>query len=225
MPDLRIISIGALSQNEMWPEDPGGRTAHATCSLVRSGDATILVDPGLPGPAITQRIAERAGLKPKDITHIFMTSFHPAHRRGIDAFPDAQWLIAESEREAVGIHLIQRFEAEENPATKEALKQDIALLKNCQPAPDKIAPQVDLFPVPGYTPGTCGLLLADHNATTVIAGDSVLSQEHFEAGRIPTACFDHSAAEASLKEVIEIADIIVPGHDNVMTNRTRGAFG
>ncbi len=241
--DDRIISIGALSRHELWPHeantpDPqtgqprqraAARTPHATTTLVRSGDAVILVDPGLPGQAVAARLHERSGLRPADVTHVFLTCFRPAHRWGLDAFPDAQWLIAEREREAVGVAMIEQYQAatergeseDADGSVREALRQDIELLQRCEAAPDKLAPGVDLFPLPGPTAGGCGLLLAYPGHTALIAGDAVPTVEHFEAGRIAMDVQDAEQAKESLQEVIEIADLVVPGHDNVVLNRSR----
>ena len=69
-----------------------------------------------------------------------------------------------------------------------------------------LAPHVGLFPLPGFTPGTCGLLLAYPHATTFIAGDAVATAEHLERGQVLRGAFDIEKAQESLLEVIEIAD-------------------
>ena len=97
-------------------------------------------------------------------------------------------------------------------------------MKKCQAAPDKLAEHVDLFPMPGYTPGTCGLLLSHPNATTLIAGDAVATAEHLEQGRVLRGAYDVNQAQESFMEAIEIADVIVPGHDNLLLNPTRRRF-
>lgn len=219
--NYRIISIGTLSVNELWKHQGPARTPHATTTLIESEGRRILVDPGLPDQVITARLAERSGLSPEDISDVFLTNFRPAHRWGLSAFPNARWLISEGEREIVGQSLVERFQQEEDESAKELLQQEIAILKKCQPAPDKLAPQVDLFPLPGYTPGTCGLLLAHPRYTTVIAGDAVATAEHLEQGCVLRGAFDVEQAQESLLETIEIADIIVPGHDNLVLNPTR----
>lgn len=225
--DYRIISIGALSVHELWEHQGPARTAHATTTLVRSGDRRILVDPGLPPQVVAARLSERAGLAPEDISDVFLTNFRPSHRWGLPAFPNARWLISEAERESVGTSLVQRFQEEEDESVRAMLEEDIAILKRFEPAPDQIAPHVDLFPLPGYTPGTCGLLLAfpagaGGGPTVLIAGDAVATQEHLEQGRVLRGGFDVEQARESFREVIEIADVIVPGHDNVVLNPTRG---
>jgi len=219
--DFRIISIGALSANEFWPSQGALRSAHATTTLVVSGGHKILVDPALPAQVLTARLTERSGLVPSDITDVFLTCFRPAHRMGLRAFDDARWLISQAEREAVGGQLVARFEQEDEGEVKDYLSSEIALLKRFEEAPDKLAANVDLFPVTGFTPGTCGLLLSQPNTTTLIAGDAVATTEHLQHGRVLKGAVDIEQAQESMREVIEIADVIVPGHDNVVTNATR----
>ncbi|MEM7627402.1 MAG: MBL fold metallo-hydrolase [Planctomycetota bacterium] len=216
--EFRIISIGTLSAHEHWPASQPTRTPHATTTLVVSGGRNILIDPGLPPQVISARLGERAGLQPTDITDVFLTNFRPAHRHGLAAFEPANWWVAENERERVGRSLLARFEQEDDNAVRRILEADIELLKRTKAAPDQLAPQVDLFPLPGYTPGACGLLLAHPTRTIVIAGDAVASGEHLERGQVLRGAFDIEAAQESLVEVLEIADVIVPGHDNVVLN-------
>ena len=219
--EYRIISIGTLSRHEHWSSSQPARTPHATTTLIVSGDKKILVDPALPPQVLTARLGERCGLLPNQITDVFLTNFRPAHRGGLAAFGQAQIWISEAERERIGRSLLARFDEEEDNAVRRFLEADIELLKQIKAAPDSLAPQVDLFPLPGYTPGTCGLLLAHATSTTVVAGDAVASAEHLERGQVLKGAFDIEQAQESLMEVIEIADVVVPGHDNVILNPTR----
>ncbi len=217
----RIISIGALAVHELWQRQGAARTPHATTTLIESEGRRILVDPGLPPQVVTARLAERAGLGPDDISDVFLTCFRPEHRWGLAAFPDAKWLIAEREREAVGTALVQQFQQAEDEDLQQTLQQEIALLKRCTNAPDRIARHVDLFPLPGFTPGSCGLLLSHPNSTTLIAGPAVATVEHLEQGRVLRGAVDIEQAQESFVEAIEIADMIVPGYDNAVPNQTR----
>src|SRR5690606_15137095 len=99
-----------------------------------------------------------------------------------------------------------------------------ALLKRFAPAPDRLAPHVDLFPLPGFSPGTCGLLLPQSQTTTLIAGDAVATVEHLEQGRVLPHCYDVEQARESLLEAVEIADFITPRHDSRVVNQTRRPF-
>lgn len=219
--DYRVVSIGTLSRHELWPQDTQPRTPHATTTLIRSDDRVILVDPGLPPQVVAARLAERAGIEPAAVTDVFLTNFRPSHRWGITAFPNARWLISETERETVGKALIEQIRRSPDPTVRETLEHDVALLKRCSPAPDKLAKHVDLFPLPGFTPGTAGLILAFTNYTALIAGDAVATSEHLEQGRVLRGCFDAQLAKESLLEAVEIADIIIPGHDNIVINPTK----
>lgn len=235
--DTRVISIGALSANPIWNERQPARTGHATTTLVRAGDAVILVDPGLPAPALKARLSERANLSPKDITHVFLTSFSPECRRALEMFDRAEWLLSEAERETVGVpmaHSLQRLaqtaedvasageEIDEDQKTMlEIVRRDVAILARCHAAPDSLAPGVDLFPLPGVTQGLCGLLLAEPTRTTLIAGDAIPTQDHLDQGKVLPTCWDREKAQESFQEAIEIADVLVLGRDNVVLNPTR----
>lgn len=223
--DYRIISIGALSRHELWNEAGATRSAHSTCTLIRSEKEVILVDPGLPSQIIGARLQERAGMTLEDITQVFLTNFRPAHRWGLDGLTHAKWYIGEVEREEMGRHLVEQFQMEEEESDGwEIIKRDIGLLKKFKPAPDQLAPGVDLFPSFGFTPGTCGLLLALPTHTVVVAGDAIPTQEHLEQGRVLRGGYDAQLAMDSFMEIVEIADIIIPGHDNIQVNRSRRQY-
>lgn len=225
--EYRIISIGALDAHPLRGERTAVRTGHATTTLIRSGQTSIIVDPGLPAAPLAARLEERAGLKPADITHVFLTSFRPDLRRGIELFDNASWLIAERERESVGVAMIAEYKRAADTGEHElasALEKDIALLRRCQAAPDRLAPRVDLFPLPGVTPGLTGLVLAGPRHTTVLAGDAVPTEEHLAQGKVLPWAADLDRARESFAEVIEIADLIILGRDNLVVNPTKRPF-
>ncbi|MCC6676052.1 MAG: MBL fold metallo-hydrolase [Phycisphaerales bacterium] len=225
--DLRIISIGTLAAHPLWGERGQARTGHATTTLIRSGDKAILVDPGLPEAALTARLGERANLKPSDITHVFITSFRPDTRRGLMAFDDATWWVGEAEREAVGGMLATRLKQiaetgdEHDSELIRVLEQDVAILRRCEVAPDKLAEGVDLFPLPGVTPGLCGLIAAHPRHTTVICGDAIPTIEHLEQGKVLPSAVDVQQAQESFREAVEIGDYLVLGRDNFVVNPLR----
>lgn len=224
-PRFDIISIGTLSRNRLWNEPEAVRTPHATTTLIRAGERRILVDPGLPAPALAARLFERTGLRPDQIDTVFLTNFRPAHRAGLAAFAKARLLLGELEQQATRQHL-QRLLDEVLPedADRRQIKAELDLLGRLEVAPDQLAPGVDLFPLYGYTPGNCGLLMSLPATTVLVTGDAVATQDHFLAGQVLPDSYDLSAARDALQEVYDIADLIVPGHDNVFANpRTYGA--
>jgi glyoxylase-like metal-dependent hydrolase (beta-lactamase superfamily II) len=216
---LDVISIGTLSRNRLWGETQNVRTPHATTTLIRAGRRAILVDPGLPPPAMNARLFERTGLRAEQIDAVFLTNFRPSHRAGLSVFAEAKILMHEIEQEAMAARLRALIEeAPDDDVDRATLVNELKLLESIQPADDKVADRVDLFPLFGYTPGTCGLLVAAPTSTTLIAGDAVPTLDHFLAGQIMPDAYDIEAAGESMREVYEIADLIVPGHDNVFAN-------
>lgn len=225
--EYRVISIGALAAHPLWGERGEVRPGHATTTLVTSGEARILVDPSLPPQVLLPRLAERANLKPEAITHVFLTSLHPLHRRGLKAFEQAEWLVSAAEREAIGVPLVARFKEALDADDRDLmrlLQEEIAIIERCRPAPDRIVDGVDLFPLHGVSPGSTGLLLPMHRATVLIAGDAVPTQEHLEQGKVLSPCHDLEQAQASFVEALEIADAIVAGRDNLLLNPSRRPF-
>lgn len=219
-----IISIGTLSRNRLWNETQPVRTPHATTVLIRQGKHNILVDPGLPAQILAARLYERTGLTADAIDTVFLTNFRPAHRAGLSLCPDARILIHEIEQQAQRQHLEHLIEQASNARDDDrVLRQELAILESARPADDKLADHVDLFPLFGYTPGNCGLLVSLPTLTILITGDAVPTQDHFLAGQVLPDCYDLNTAQESLREVYEIADLIIPGHDNLFVNpRTQG---
>jgi glyoxylase-like metal-dependent hydrolase (beta-lactamase superfamily II) len=216
---LDVISIGTLSRNRLWGETQNVRTPHATTTLIRTPRKNILVDPGLPPQAIGARLFERTGLRPEQIDIVFLTNFRPSHRAGLSLFGDAKILMHEVERETMANRLRALIEeAPHDDLDRAVLVNELKLLESIQPAEDKLGEQVDLFPLFGYTAGTSGLLVAAPTTTTLIASDAVPTLDHFLAGQIMPDAYDIEAAGESMREVYEIADLIVPGHDNVFAN-------
>ncbi len=228
---IRVISLGALDAHPLRGESRPVRTGHATTTLILSGDNAVLVDPGLPPAALEQRLGERVGMIPSQITHVFLTSFKPDTCRGILLFDNAQWLIAEAEREAVGVPLAQTAKAialegdEIDGRLRAELEMQINVLQRCRPAEDRIVPGLDLFPLPGVTPGLCGLLMTEANQTTLICGDAIPTLEHLERGEVPAHSASVEKAKESFAEAVEIADVLVLGRDNMLTNPVRKNYG
>ena len=212
-----LISSGTLSRNRLWGEGARVRTAHATTTLVKGEGRLILVDPSLPAAVLAARFNERTGKHPKDVTDVFCTTLRPDHRRGIDAFGDAAWWTHEPELEAYRDRLKEmsdsasRLDADD----KATLDADLDLLRRFRPAGEKFTDQIHLYPLPGPSPGSAGLLLTPATTTILIAGDAALTAEHVLRGQVWEGCFDTEAAKESLRDMLQVADVLIPGHDNV----------
>lgn len=226
-PRYKVISIGAFAAHPLWGESQEVRTGHATTTLVEAGDARVLVDPSLPGQILAARLHERANMTPADVTHVFLTSFEPVRRRGLPAFEHAAWLVSERERETIGVQLVNRLREAMEAGDEELvnlLKAEVGVMERCKAAPDSIVEGVDLFPLYGVTPGTCGLLLPTTRATVLVCGDAVASQEHLDQGKVLPRCADTEQAQESFREALEIADLLILGRGNIALNPLRRPF-
>jgi glyoxylase-like metal-dependent hydrolase (beta-lactamase superfamily II) len=216
---IDVILIGQLSRNSLWSEKNVVRPPIATTSLIRGEQYTILVDPTLDGEPMARCLLDRTGLRPDQIDIVFLTSFHPTHRRGLGVFESASWLIGDAERTAVITHL-ERLREGADASAAPIIDRELAVLERIESADDTLDQNVHLFPSPGATPGCTGLLIADLQ-TTIVAGDAVLTRDHFEKGQVWQQSADPELAKTSLAEVNEIADLIIPGHDNIFASSVR----
>lgn len=224
LPTYRIISIGTLEAHPLWNEPAAVRTGHATTTLISVGDDHILVNPALPVQAMAARLSERSQVPADEIDMVFLTSFQPDHRRGLRLFEGSRWLVSEAEKRSAGGALRDaRSEAEES-GDEELVghyERELALLERCGVADDSLLPKVDLFPLPGVTEGTCGVLIALPARTVLLTGDAVATIEHLEQGKVLPHVGNLAQAQESFKEAIEIADVLIPGRDNIMLNPMR----
>ena len=222
-----LISIGTLSAHPLWNERIPVRTGHATTTLVQTERANILVDPALPAPVLVARMTERTTVKPDEVTHVFLTSLGAEGRRGLSVFEEATWLVHEPELSGARTRLNDDLQEARGARDTELIghyEKEAGLLERCEPAPDRLAQGIDLFPLPGVTPGTCGLLLALPRLTVLICGDAVPTTEHLEQGKVLPHCHNVEQAQESFADAVEIADLLILGRDNIAPNPLRRAM-
>lgn len=221
--EYRIISIGTMSHNRLWNEQADVRTAHATTTLIKTDEKTILVDPSLPAEILKARLFERTGQGPETVTDVFCTTLHPTQRRGLTLFDQANWYAGETEIQWYAGQLEALNESAERLESDDArsVRGEIDLIGRFESFPDRFGDQVGLYPLHGATPGCSGLLLTPATQTIVIAGPAVPTREHMMRGMVWDGCANADEAMDSLTELLEIADLIVPGFDNVFSSPRR----
>jgi glyoxylase-like metal-dependent hydrolase (beta-lactamase superfamily II) len=215
--DYTIISIGAMGANRLWGETAPVRTAHATTTLLVAGERVILVDPGLPATALNARVNERTGKTLADVTDVFCTTLRPAHRRGLEAMTHATWWASPIEIDTYTAGMADRQVAADrlNSDDAQSHAHELDILERFQPAEDDFSPQISLYPLHGASPGCTGLLLTPPTQTILLASDAAITAEHLQRGQVWSGSFDAEEAIKTLADLLEVADIIICGHDNI----------
>ncbi len=166
-------------------ERADGEHVRPTVSLVRSGELTMVVDPGLVASPeeITEALAA-AGVATQDVTHVFLTHHHVDHTRNAGQFPSAVVVDGDSiyRGDVWGEHAGNGF---------------------------VLAEGVSVISTPGHSP-ECASLVVETDA-----GTTVLTHAWWFPDRTPEIdplASDQGALEESRRRILALADVVVPGH-------------
>jgi len=196
-----VVTIGNLSRNRYWGESDakGVRSAICTCSLIQGEGFRLLVDPSLSSAdEMVKELDRRTGLKPSDINAVFITHEHADHWFGLAHFSEARWLAA--------------------PAVAAALNQTNKLPKPVAAATGRLFDGVDILATPGHTMSHHSLRFDAEGISVVIAGDAVATQDFWRERRGYYNCVDFALSAKSMDKIADLADLVVPGHDNYFLN-------
>jgi glyoxylase-like metal-dependent hydrolase (beta-lactamase superfamily II) len=160
------------------------RTA-PSISLVRDGDALIVVDPGLVvrRGRILDPLAE-LGVTPDAVTHVFLSHHHPDHTINAGLFTNAEIFDVDSR------YLGDRWLDHEGDGLR-------------------LSPNVQLWAVPGHTAQDAALIVEADD------GVYALTHLWWHTDRTPVQdpyAPDQALLEANRARVLAVADIVIPGH-------------
>ncbi len=192
-----IITIGNLSRNRYWGEsdEKAIRSSICTCTLITGEGFRLLVDPSLrDSNQMASELDRRAGIKPGDISMVFITHEHADHWYGLSHFPEARWLAA--------------------PEVARNLNRSGNLTRRVEESPDQLFDAVQVISTPGHTPSHHSLAFVCNGMRIVVAGDSVMTIDFFRERRGYLNSVDFELAAQTIGNLAKTADIIVPGHDN-----------
>lgn len=165
-------------------EEPDGEHVGSTVTLIRDGDVTVIVDPGM--------VASRAGLltalaahgvTPGEVTDVVFSHHHPDHTVNAALFPAARihdhWAVYDG---------------------------DLWLSREADGA--QLSPSVGLIATPGHTPQDITTLAATaggvHACTHAWWGADGPAQDPFAP--------DPAVLAASRARILAVASVIIPGH-------------
>jgi glyoxylase-like metal-dependent hydrolase (beta-lactamase superfamily II) len=157
----------------------------SSITVIRDGDAVIVADPGLVASQslILEPLAAR-GIGPDDVTHVFLSHHHPDHTLNAGLFPEA-WVIDFWARYQGDLWLDHGGDGWH------------------------LSDNAELWLTPGHTEEDASLI--------VRADEGVFALTHlwWRADRSPDVdpyAPDQAVLEANRARVLEVADIVIPGH-------------
>src|SRR2546426_6551053 len=112
---------------------------------------------------MAKELDHRTGLKPRDVTVVFVTHEHGDHFAGIAHFPDARWLAS--------------------PGVAEVLNRSGKLPKRIDGVTGRLFAAVDVVPTPGHTAAHHSLRFDCDGVSVMIAGDAVATRDFFRERR------------------------------------------
>ncbi|MED1555675.1 MBL fold metallo-hydrolase [Bacillus paramycoides] len=210
--DYDIIAIGHMKWtiyfNESSQNPPRGEPSTCTSTLIRGRNHdgkpyNLIVDPTLCNDPKEYffDLNRRTGLLPNEITHCFTTHEHKDHVAGLNYFPNAQWLAPKPV-----VKMLKNLDFIDNTRIKEV--------------EGEFLPGLYSLPLPGHTYSQHGVAFIFKGRKVVVAGDSVITKYHFKNVTSNETIFedDEEMAKSNIQWLKKVADIIIPGHDNIIIN-------
>ena len=183
-----------LRQHNIEPDNWPGWVSDYTCLVIKTEEATLLVDTGLNDRATHcgKLVANLRilGINPEDIYKILITHAHPDHINGITqvdgnlVFPNARYLMGKREYQFW-------MEGEAKSALEGRMGEIMCdfVSRNLEPVKDRIdiiedgeeiIPGVSTLLAPGHTPGHIIVLIESQNNKFLYLVDTLLHPIHCE---------------------------------------------
>jgi len=187
---VTVIKPGKLVRN------PDGLIldARSTVTLIQADDKNIIVDTGVYGEA--QQITDglkKVGLTPDDIDIVINTHLHGDHTGNNALFCSSTQLVH-------SVEIGGRSSSRSTPG------------RNAVEEGYEVVPGVKLIHTPGHTRGSMSVV-AYADEVYVIAGDALPTLDNYHKWVPPGINFNPAIALESMQRIVNIADIVIPGHD------------
>jgi len=180
-----MATVDVLVTGHVEQTDSGDSSVHPTVSLVRDGDLVIVVDPGiLSDPALLTDALAAHDLGVDDVTHVFVTHHHLDHTRNVGMFPRARVVDVDS-------------------------VYDGSLWLEHDGDGYHLSDAVRVIETPGHAQECAALLVETADGTVA------LTHAWWFADMTPVEdplAWDQQALERSRARLLEVADVVVPGH-------------
>ena len=210
MPSLKIET---LLPGVSFGTDSG---TPAFCSvLLIEGEKRVVVDAAHVGrrPALELKLQER-GLSPDDIDVVILTHAHWDHVQNIDLFRNARIVVHPDER--IYSHRPHRNDWA-TPQWTGVMLETVSLLEAGEGY--EVMPGVTLMDAPGHSPGSIGVVVESDLGKAIVTGDAMHNAQIALSGRNPLVFWNEEQANASIRRMVQEADVLYPGHDRAFRLR------
>lgn len=187
---IKIIKPGILVRNKLGMI----LNASSTVTLVSDYEHNIIIDTGVPGEG--ERILRglsNHGFSQKDIDLVINTHLHGDHIGNNALFMKAKFVA----------------HAKELPAR---LKGVIIIEGDYE-----LSDNINIIETPGHTHGSISVVVNDpkNSKTYVVAGDALPIEDNYLKWIPPGINFNPKIALASMRKIVDLADFVIPGHDDM----------
>lgn len=205
--------VDTVLQGSLLGSNQGG-IAFCAVTLIEGTDPAgqprrILVDTGSSGRvgALIEALA-RHDLAPVDVDAVVLTHAHWDHMQILDPFAHAPFHVHPAELDYIknphaGDHATPRW-------TRAVLdRYDVREVTGGT----ELMPGVSIVEAPGHSAGTIAVAVETDDGIAVVTGDSIQSADVATSGRNALVFWNEELANQSVTRLVELADVIYPGHD------------
>jgi glyoxylase-like metal-dependent hydrolase (beta-lactamase superfamily II) len=164
---------------------------------------------------------KKRGLVPSDIHAIILSHLHYDHSLNLPLFEHATVYVSRKEieyAEEVGRQRKKDFAIPDNWRDLLARKNVVEVEATLQ-----LAAEAWVTTLPGHTPGSLVLFLKK-SRTVAVCGDAIKNTWEAIKGNVVQAFGNRSEARKSIRRIISVADLIVPGHDRALCLKPKGVY-
>jgi len=157
----------------------------------------------------------RTGLGAGAITHCFATHHHFDHWHGFRYFPNAAWLTGPGNRELIAEAEKQAKDTNKDPGDGQAPEIGADRISEVS---GEFLPGLWALPLPGHTRELHGVAFMSEGKKILAAADAVMTRNHFRdrATEFQNDPSLRSLGAATIQNIADSFDIVVPGHDNII---------
>ncbi|GHV69004.1 hypothetical protein AGMMS49928_09980 [Spirochaetia bacterium] len=218
------LVFGHLFWNRYFGEsaDKPPRGIPSTCGsvLIRGKDAegrdyALIVDPSTRhSPAEYYfDLNRRTGLSPEAITHCFVTHHHFDHWHGLAYFPQARWFTGPGNAALIAGAIKQSADRESGDGLPPGIPAE-----KLEEVSGEFLPGLSALHLPGHTAELHGIAFTSGGKRILIAADAVMTACHFRDRALE---FQNDPAlitkgAATIENIAESFDLVMPGHDNLI---------